>query len=165
MSRHPLPQNPKQLRVGSRLGKYKLTRRLGQGGFARVYAAFDTIEQRHVALKIPAIPDRERLDDALREVRVLGRLEHPNILGLRAADFVDGHLVLTFPLGDGTLEDRMRRRIGRKKALRFAQQLLEGLAHAHAARVTRWEAKAAGLPSFARAASNSSGGTSVALRR
>ena len=141
MSRHPLPQNPKHLRVGARLGKYKLTRRLGQGAFARVYAAFDTIEQRHVALKIPTIPDQERLDDAMREVRVMGRLDHPNILGLRGADIMEGHLVLSFPLGSGTLEDRLMRRIGRRKTLDFTRQLLEGLAHAHGAKVVHRDLK------------------------
>ena len=38
------------LRIGSRLDKYRLIRRLGEGGFATVYSAQDTIEDRRVAL-------------------------------------------------------------------------------------------------------------------
>lgn len=141
MSKHRVPRDPKLLRVGGRLGKYKLTRRLGEGAFARVYAAFDTIEQRHVALKIPHTPDQETLDDALREVRVMGKLGHPHILALRSADFIDGHLVLTFPLGGESLDERLKRRVGRRRAVQYARQLLEGLAHAHDRKVVHRDIK------------------------
>jgi serine/threonine-protein kinase len=41
------------LRIGSRLDKYRLVKRLGYGGFATVYSALDQIENRHVAIKVP----------------------------------------------------------------------------------------------------------------
>lgn len=141
MSKHRVPRDPKLLRVGGKLGKYKLLRRLGQGAFARVYAGFDTIEQRHVALKIPHTPDQEALDDALHEVRVMGKLSHPNILGMRGADFVEGHLVLTFPLGLESLDERLKRRVGRRRAIEYTRQLLEGLAHAHERKVVHRDIK------------------------
>ena len=40
------------LRKGSRLGKYRLERRLGRGSFAEVWRARDRVEHRHVALKV-----------------------------------------------------------------------------------------------------------------
>jgi serine/threonine-protein kinase len=138
----------KPLRVGSRLGKYKLTRRLGDGGFARVYAAFDTIEHTHVALKIPFLADDEAREDALREARLIARFDHPNILCLRNADFIDGQLVLTFPLGTESLDDRIRRRIGPRRALEYAHQLLEGLAYAHELRVIHRDIKPANIILF-----------------
>ena len=44
---------PRSLRVGQRLDKYRLLKRMGEGGFATVFSAQDTIEDRKVALKIP----------------------------------------------------------------------------------------------------------------
>ena len=36
---------------------------------------------------------------AADEVRLAARLDHPNILGLKTADYIDGQLVIAFPLG------------------------------------------------------------------
>ena len=85
------------LRVGGRLGKYRLRRRLGRGGSADVFAAFDTLERVTVALKVPAA-DRSEADvraDFERELRVAARLDHPNVLRLKNADVIDGRLVIT----------------------------------------------------------------------
>lgn len=66
-----------------RLGKYELEKRLGQGGMAEVWKAFDTQLQRYVAIKMlhanfqnePGF--RERFQ---REARVIASLHHPNIV-------------------------------------------------------------------------------------
>ena len=42
-----------KLRVRQKLGKYRIERRLGEGGFASVYQAMDTIQGIRVALKVP----------------------------------------------------------------------------------------------------------------
>jgi serine/threonine protein kinase len=75
------------IRVGQRLGKYRLKRRLAAGGFANVYEAFDTLERVSVALKVPLA---EKLDATLRsdferEIRISARLDHPNILRLKTS--------------------------------------------------------------------------------
>ena len=36
----------------------------------------------------------------------MARLDHPGILPLKDARFIDGHFVMVFPLGEETLEDR-----------------------------------------------------------
>ena len=98
------------LRIGSRLDKYRLLKRLGTGGFATVYSALDQIENRHVALKIPEekyVSNSSSLEDLQREVRIMARLQHDHILQLKDARFIDGRFVMVFPLGEESLDDRM----------------------------------------------------------
>ena len=42
-----------ELRIRQRLGKYRIERKLGAGGFAAVYQAMDTVQGIRVALKVP----------------------------------------------------------------------------------------------------------------
>jgi serine/threonine-protein kinase len=121
------------LRPGTKLGKYRLKGQISNGPFATVYRALDTLEGVHVALKIPhkGLITKESLDDFSREVRLAARLDHPNILRLKTADFIDGHLVIALPLGDESLEERLQRRISLKTALDLGEQLLRAVAFAH----------------------------------
>ena len=87
------------LRVGRRLDKYRLLRRLGEGGFATVFAAHDLIEDRKVALKIPDeryISNSQSLEDMQREVRIMAKLDHSCVLPLKDARFIDGPLCHRF---------------------------------------------------------------------
>lgn len=120
-------------RSGKRLGKYKVLRRIADGGFGTVYKARDTIEGVDVALKVSNAKnlDARMLSDFSREARVAANLEHPNILPLKNADLLDGTFVLVYRLGDESLATRIRRRYTVDKALDWSEQLLTGLAHAH----------------------------------
>jgi len=65
------------------IGRYRVERVLGQGGFGLVYLAYDDQLQRPVAIKV-AHPDRvTRPEDAeayLAEARTVAGLDHPNIV-------------------------------------------------------------------------------------
>ena len=125
---------PRPLRLGTRLDKYRLLKRMGEGGFATVYAARDLIVDRKVALKIPEFSSDDStcsFDDLKREVRIMARLDHAGILPLQDARFIDGHFVMVFPLGEETLEDRMSRRMARSTAIQYIVQMVSGLAYAH----------------------------------
>jgi serine/threonine-protein kinase len=131
------------LKGRQKLGKYRIERRLASGGFAAVYEATDTIEGIKVALKIP---HQETVNPVMlelfrREVRLIARLDHPNILPLKDASFIDGRFVIVFPLGERTLSDRLRSRISVEKALDFGEQLLEGVAYAHRHRIIHCDIK------------------------
>ncbi|WP_146528235.1 serine/threonine-protein kinase [Novipirellula artificiosorum] len=135
---------PKQLRVGARLDKYRIASRLGEGGFATVYSAYDTIEDRRVALKIPDsrhLANSQTIDDLQREVRIMAKLDHPGILKLKDARFIDGHFVMVFPMGDETLADRLTRRIARATAVDYALQMIDAVAFAHQQRVLHRDIK------------------------
>lgn len=131
------------LRPGQKIGKYKLRARLANGPYATVFRALDTLEGVHVALKIPhkGLVTKEALDDFSREVRLAAKLDHPNILRLKSADFIDGHLVIALPLGEESLEDRLARRLSLRSALDLGEQLLRAIAFAHEQHVIHCDVK------------------------
>ncbi|MEZ4382462.1 MAG: serine/threonine-protein kinase [Nannocystaceae bacterium] len=66
------------------IGRYPILRRLGAGGMGVVYAAYDEVLDRKVAIKVlrPSVADvdgrrRERL---LREAQAMARVTHPNVV-------------------------------------------------------------------------------------
>lgn len=129
-----LPPPPERsLRVGGMLGKYRLERRLGRGGFATVYAATDTLLGTKVAVKVPSVEfvSAELVDEFRREARLTSRLDHPHILPIRDASFIDGRLVIVTPLAERTLDDRLQKRIAFESAFELLTQLLHGVTHAH----------------------------------
>lgn len=134
----------RSLRVGSRLDKYRLTKRLGSGGFATVYSALDQIENRQVALKLPDerfVSDTASLEDLQREVRIMAKLEHPQIVQLKDARFIDGRFVMVFPLGLESLDSRLQRRLGRQTAVQLAEQMVAAVAFAHGNKVLHRDIK------------------------
>ncbi|CAK9014262.1 Bifunctional purine biosynthesis protein PurH [Includes: Phosphoribosylaminoimidazolecarboxamide formyltransferase (AICAR transformylase), partial [Durusdinium trenchii] len=104
-------------RARQRLGKYRIEKRLSEGGFATVYQDFRT------------------------EVRLAARLDHPHILALKDASVIDDHLVIAFPLGQRTLADRLQKRLSLKSALEYAEQILDALAYAHEQRIIHCDVK------------------------
>lgn len=145
------PEGRVPLKVKQRLGKYRLERKLGEGGFATVYRALDTIEGVRVALKIPFehLVTPELLEDFRKEVRLSASLSHPNILPLKNAEFIGGHFVVAFPLGERTLGDRLQKRISVRLALDFAEQMLSAVAHAHQQKIIHCDVKPENLILFA----------------
>src|ERR1700730_14247361 len=65
------------------IGRYRVEKVLGEGGFGRVYLAHDDQLKRPVAIKVP---HRERIfspaqvEAYLTEARVVASLEHPHIV-------------------------------------------------------------------------------------
>lgn len=135
--------SPNGLRPRQRLGKYKIEKRIGSGGFAQVYSAVDTIEGIRVALKVPYEQhvDEEMLDVFRQEVRMVAQLDHPNILQIRNADFIDDRFVVATLLGRETLEDRLQRRISVEKSFLYAEQMISAVAYAHDCRIVHCDIK------------------------
>lgn len=135
--------NSRSLRTRSRLGKYRIERKLASGGFAVVYRAMDTIEGIRVALKIPhaSVIDSDVLREFRHEARLTAGLDHPNILPLKNATFIDDRFVIVFPLGEKTLDDRLRQRMSLRTKMHYARQMIEAVAYAHRHRIIHCDIK------------------------
>jgi serine/threonine protein kinase len=97
--------------IGKNLDRYHLVERLGEGGMAVVYKAFDATLERNVAIKV-ILPYREHSEEFLerfrREAFALARLSHPNILKIFDYGEHEGqpYLVMEYISG-GTLKEWM----------------------------------------------------------
>lgn len=131
------------LKSRQKFDKFRIEGRLSESGFATVYQALDTIEGVRVALKIPhsGMLNEAVLQDFRNEVRLTAKLDHPHILPLKYATFIDGRFVIITPLGERTLADRLRSRMSLPTALNFAEQMLEAVAHAHRHRIMHCDIK------------------------
>jgi serine/threonine protein kinase len=66
-----------------RLGRYRITGKLGEGGFGVVYKGWDDELQREVAIKVPhrhRVSQPQDVNAYLAEARVLASLDHPHIV-------------------------------------------------------------------------------------
>ncbi len=120
-------------RIRQRLGKYRIDKHIADSGFASVFMASDTFACIHVALKIPSpyLLGRDELDMFRKEVRLTSRLDHPSILPIKDAGYIDKWFVIVYPLGKCSLETRLAKRISLPVKAAFAEQMLDAVAHAH----------------------------------
>jgi serine/threonine protein kinase len=77
----PARENPLATRPS--IGRYRITKTLGRGGFGEVFLAYDDELHRPVAIKVPHRERVARPEDAeayLAEARVLAGLDYPHIV-------------------------------------------------------------------------------------
>ncbi len=117
--------------------RYRLDRKLGEGGMATVYSGTDTLLRRRVAIKVlrsQYAADAEFVRRFYQEAESAARLSHPNIVNTydvgREADtyyivmeLVDGPSLAEIISADGKLPEDV--------AIDYAAQVCNGLAYAH----------------------------------
>ncbi len=118
------------------VGRYVILDRIGSGSMGRVYKAHHVMMDRIVALKIisPEISSNERVVARFqREMKLVGRLDHPNVVRAYDADQVQRVLFIVMEYVPGySLGDRLKRGpIPPAEMLEYAAQAAQGLAHAH----------------------------------
>ena len=130
---------------GTRLGRYEIRSKIGEGGMGEVYLAEDTKLDRKVALKIlPAevAVDRNRMERFIREAKAAAALNHPNIAHIYEIGEHDGTNFIAMEHLDGqTLRELIRNHTDLGKLLRHLQHTAEGLAKAHAAGIVHRDLK------------------------
>jgi serine/threonine-protein kinase len=122
------------IEIKGKIGKYKILKKLGSGGFGTVYLAEDTILKTQRALKVPhrlGIQTEKSLQECIVQTKLL---DHPNIVKLLTVDIVDGTVLMVMEYIKGTdLETILdeKDRLELKIALRYFRQVLSALAFAH----------------------------------
>src|SRR5690606_15473772 len=118
---------------GRHLGKYELLERVGQGGMAFVYRAYQPTIDRHVAVKVlhsHLAEDATFLERFRREAKGLGSLRHPHIVSIIDFDSDGGwyYMVMDYIEGE-TLQAVLERRgaLPVAQAVRLVAQLAGAL--------------------------------------
>jgi serine/threonine protein kinase len=118
-------------------GRYRLERRIGQGGMAEVWVATDTDLDRRVAVKWlktnlasdPVVAERFR-----REAIAVARLNHPNIVGVHDVVVHEGRQAVVMQLVDGKSLRQLldsQKRLGPELTIHIGAAIAGALDEAH----------------------------------
>ena len=123
--------------INKSLGNFRIVERIGVGGMAMVYKAYQPTLDRHVAIKI--LPASQSQDPVfvkrfVQEARSVAKLAHPNIVeihhfGTEPNENIT-YIVMEYVDG-GTLKERLRGPLLVTEAVDFMIQAAEGLECAH----------------------------------
>jgi serine/threonine protein kinase len=133
-SSQPSAERSRGFPVGdpSKIGRYRIIRRLGEGGFGRVYLAHDDELDRSVAIKVPdpeRITQPEDMEAFLKEAQILSKLDHSNIVPVfDVGRTEDGYCFVVSKFIQGSnLADRLR---GARPSIRDSAELVATIAEA-----------------------------------
>ena len=134
--------------IGQSFGRYHIVEKLGEGGMAIVYKAFDTHLECEVAVKVirtdqlaPAVLDRtmKRFE---REAKEVARLNHPNIVRVMDYGEHDGIPFLVMPyLHGGTLKQLLGSPMPWQQAVSIIEPIARALDYAHQHRMIHRDVK------------------------
>jgi serine/threonine protein kinase len=122
------------IEIKGKIGKYKILKKLGSGGFGTVYLAEDTILKTQRALKVPhrlGIQTEKSLQECIVQTKLL---DHPNIVKLLTVDIIDSTVLMVMEYIEGTDLEKIldeREKLDLKTALKYFRQLLSALEFAH----------------------------------
>jgi serine/threonine protein kinase/tetratricopeptide (TPR) repeat protein len=123
-------------RLPSRIGRYTITRKLGEGGMGIVYAAHDERLDRAVALKTMSalVRDETARTRFWREARAAARVNHPNICQIYEIGEDAGELFIAMELLSGAaLAEHLRQGpMSASRAVSIGLEILAALAALHA---------------------------------
>ena len=124
--------------IGKKLdGRYEIKEVIGVGGMANVYKAYDSIEERTVAVKIlrdEFLTNEEFLRRFKNESKAISVLSHQNIVKIHDVSFSDKIHSIVMEYIDGiTLKEYIEQQkvLNWKETVHFTIQILRALQHAH----------------------------------
>jgi len=132
--------------IGKTISHYDILEKLGEGGMGVVYKARDTHLDRLVAIKVlPAekVADPERKQRFVQEAKSASSLNHPNIITIYDIGQVEGVDFISMELVSGKALDQLIPRHGMRlnEVLKYAVQIADALARAHAAGIVHRDLK------------------------
>ena len=136
--------------AGTRLGRYEIRSKIGEGGMGEVYLARDTQLDRDIAIKILTAQiarDQQRLHRFLQEARAAAGLSHPNIAHIYEIGEGEGGYFIAMEYVEGlTLDQKISGRpllVG--ESLDIAIQLTDALDEAHSNGITHRDIKSSNI--------------------
>ena len=136
--------------VGRSLGQFRIVERIGSGGMATVFKAYQPTLDRYVAVKVlPAFHARDPIfvKRFVQEARSVAKLQHANIVPIHEFGEQDNitYIVMEYVDG-GTLKDRLKQRpVTVPEAVDFVIQAAEGLGCAHGHGIVHRDVKPANM--------------------
>src|SRR5438309_12043486 len=96
---------PTQQELPEQFGRYRILKKLGQGGMGAVYLAEDGKLRRQVALKVPHLTadgGDVLLERFQHEARLAAGIDHPNFCAVHDVDEINGVHFFTMAYIEGT---------------------------------------------------------------
>lgn len=145
----PKPSPAQANLVGQTLDKrYKIERKLGEGGMSFVYLATDAATQQQFAIKVlsEALSQDANAMARLRREAALGmRLAHPNVCHIMRLGETEDHLVyVVMPFVNGEILADRNNRLGHiplPETVKFVKDMGAGLAVAHELKIVHRDLK------------------------
>jgi len=140
----------RRLQAGTKLGRYEVRSKLGEGGMGEVYLADDSQLGRSIALKIlPAevARDQQRLHRFLQEARAASALSHPNVAHIYEIGEAGGVHFIAMEFVEGEPLDKKidGRALPVTELIDIAIQIADALDEAHARGITHRDIKSANI--------------------
>jgi len=132
--------------IGKIISHYRILEKLGEGGMGIVYKALDTHLDRLVAIKVlpsEKVADAERRRRFVQEAKAASALNHPNIITIydiaseNGADF----MAMEYVPGKALNQLISRKGLPLGESLKYAVQIADALAAAHAAGIIHRDLK------------------------
>jgi serine/threonine protein kinase len=135
--------------IGEKLGHYRLTDKIGEGGMGVVYRARDEELHRDVAVKVlPAgMLAHVGKDHLLKEAQTASALNHPNICTIYQIGRSDDGFYLVMELVEGQPLNELARtaKLATGTVTGYAVQIADALTHAHERQVVHRDLKGANV--------------------
>ncbi len=139
-------------KVPRTIGGYRLVTKLGQGGMAAVFKAHQVAMDRHVALKVLApaqVQDRNLRTRFMREARLIGRVQHDNVITCYEVGEAEGYLYMALELAEHGDALRLAKSLGgavpERMALGLMRDSARGLMAIHRAGLLHRDIKPANI--------------------
>ena len=122
--------------VGESVGPYQIVARVGGGGMATIYKAYQKTLDRFVALKVihPTLKDDEAFLARLkREAEIIAKLNHPNIVAIYDFNEYDSipYVVMQYIDGRTLKEIIQKQKLASAQILNIIRPIADALTYAH----------------------------------